>query len=74
MVFSVARKGKTVVAHDANGRVMRSHECRSIKCAVALETKLVGDRPFFVRWASDGNDPKALKTKPHGLERQIAER
>ncbi len=71
MAFPVARKGKAVTVFDANGRLMRTHECRNVQCAVALEEKLVGDPAFAIQWAC-GGDHKIPETKRHGLERPMA--
>jgi len=71
MAFPVVRKGKAVTVFDANGTLMRTHDCRNVQCAVALEEKLAEDPLFAAQWAC-GGDTKPPETKPHGLERPLA--
>jgi len=66
----ITRTGRTITAtDDVTGRLLRSEECRSIQCAVALEIKLSNDPKFADMWVRDG-DPKSPEVKPHGLERE----
>ena len=62
MTIPIAR---TVTARDTNGKVLRTAECRSVETAVALETKLVGNRDFAT-WLTSEAGPASWETMPNG--------
>ncbi len=51
MALPITRNGTTVRAWDTTGAVLRIYDCRDLKSAVALETKLTTDRDFALSWA-----------------------
>jgi len=65
MLINITRKEKTVTASTDSGRVERSCECRSVRCAVALETKLISETSFAAWWVFAG-DPKPPDLKRLG--------
>lgn len=69
MLTLITRKGQIITASADGGSITRTHECRSVQNAVALECKLVRDPGFAREWVLDG-DTKPPKRKPHGLERR----
>ncbi len=68
MPIPITRHDRTVTARDSTGVVLRTHVCRSVPCAVALEAKLTSDRAFAAKWAISA-DPQPPRLAPHGLER-----
>ena len=68
MPMPITRKDTTITARDSGGKVIRVHECRDVRRAVALEAKLAGDHAFAARWAQEC-EPKASVLMYHGLER-----
>ena len=71
MPIPITRHDRTVTARDSIGAILRTHVCRSVPCAVALEGKLTSDRAFAAEWAISG-DPQPPRLTPYGLERTPA--
>ena len=51
MAIPITRKDKIITAHDVGGRILRAHECQTVRSAVALEIKLNSDTAFASHWA-----------------------
>ncbi len=69
MTILITRNDKTITA--TAGPISRSHDCGTIRSAVALETKLAGDPAFATWWVREG-DSKMPELMPHGLGRPTA--
>ncbi len=67
MPMPITRKDTTITARDSGGKVIRVHECRDVRRAVALEAKLAGDHAFAARWAQEC-EPKASVLMYHSQE------
>jgi hypothetical protein len=50
----ITREATIVTASNAGGLFQRSVECRNVRCAVELATKLADDQPFATKWVHDG--------------------
>ena len=66
--FLITRKANIVIALDGRGAIIRSEQCRDVRAAVALETKLTSDQAFAAQWAING-DPKMPEAKEYRPER-----
>ena len=51
IAVAIGREGRLVTAQTFEGKVLRSHECRTTDGAIALEKELAGDPELALWWA-----------------------